>query len=60
MQLIVQSLIVFFGTLMAAALIALGEPGGATPAFSKAVAASSVSPSSASTPALLTRLAAAR
>jgi hypothetical protein len=64
MQLIVQSLIIFFGTLMAAALIALGEPGGPTPAFTKALAASTVSPSAARVSAAiaspLTRFAAAR
>jgi hypothetical protein len=63
MQLIVQSLIIFFGTLMAAALIALGEPGGPTPAFTKALAASSVSSAarvSASFGSPLTRFVAAR
>jgi hypothetical protein len=48
MKVIVQSAIVFFGTLLAAALVALGEPGAAEVQF-----ASQSAPSSATVVSLL-------
>jgi hypothetical protein len=41
MKLLIQSAMIFFGTLMAAAVVALGEPGKADEAFIRSVATQS-------------------
>lgn len=46
MKLLIQSSMIFFGTLMAAAVVALGEPAQAEVALARSAAARSVQPGS--------------